>query len=205
MQFVFQPRIIYATFFILTALYLSPAVLAQEPEATDIDSEAQTTAVEPISDIPPVTPATRTTPLRIELPATAQTRITNLAANMSNRMEAVTNRMQNVVNRLQSRLDIMDSQGFNTSSARTELAIAQNHIMTAGATLASVDAQVATFVGSESPRNAWNNLKTTYTTAGDSLRAAHLALRGTIAAAKVARTSASDISSASSTETNITE
>lgn len=110
----------------------------------------------------------------------AQTRITNLAANMSNRMEAAIGRMRNVIARLESRMDKLDERGIETVAARAELSVAVRHINEAAATLGNIDAEVAAFVGSENPRETWKNVKALFESSRDSLRLAHASLKKVI-------------------------
>jgi len=152
----------------------APALPAAESLTASAVEEPTTDAV-----TPPDTPATP--PVRTAgLPPQAQVRVTNLAANMSNRMEATINRMQNVINRMESRLDILDTQNIVTDIARTELAKAQTSIVNATTNLKTIDADVAKFVGSEDPRASWALLKNTYISSRDALLSAHSSLQKTL-------------------------
>ena len=114
------------------------------------------------------------------LQASAQTRITNLSANLSNRMDAAVNRMQNVIDRLTSRINKLNELGIDTSTALDSLDKAQQEIDQAKTILSTIDDDVANFVGSEDPRANWQKLKLTFTEIRDSIKASHQSLRATV-------------------------
>jgi len=114
------------------------------------------------------------------LQASAQTRITNLSANLSNRMDAAVNRMQNVIDRLTSRINKLNELGIDTSTALDSLDKAQQEIDQAKTVLSTIDDDVANFVGSEDPRANWQKLKLTFTEIRDSIKASHQSLRATV-------------------------
>jgi hypothetical protein len=118
--------------------------------------------------------------------AAAQTRLTNLAANISNRMDAAAGRLQNVIDRLTSRIAKLNDQGVDTASASASLSTAQQELDRAKVILRGIDGEVASFIGSENPRESWQSLKTTYTSARDALRASHQALLASVASLKAA-------------------
>lgn len=140
---------------------------------------AQTTTSETI-------PTSTDTPIRNQftpeptLPKIAQTRLTNLAANMSNRMDGVVMRLQNVTDRLSSRLGKMEAEGKNVSAARTELAIAQSKLDEAKRNLSTIDSEVNAFIGSATPRENWQNLKNNYLNTRTIIIAAHQSILATI-------------------------
>ncbi len=125
---------------------------------------------------------------RAALTTRTQERIMNLAANVSNRMEAALRRLESVATRLATRLDILTERGIDTETARSQLAEAERHIAAAYQTLATIDEQVANAVLSENPRRSWETVRTTYQQAQMSIRAAHQALRDTVATTNVALT-----------------
>lgn len=117
---------------------------------------------------------------RAALQERAQQRIVNLAANISNRMEAAIRRLDAVTNRLTERIAILNEQGVPTADAVTELNRAQAEIDRARAVLASIDADVVAFVSSENPQASWAQVRTTYATARDAIKAAHTSIRTSI-------------------------
>lgn len=123
---------------------------------------------------------------RAALQERAQERITNLAANMSNRMDAVIARIQNVITRLESRMEKLEDRGVDTSEAAAALSAAQAELNNANTILATIDEDVAATVGSENPRESWQALRETYTSARDAIKLAHQGVRNTIALLKAA-------------------
>ena len=120
------------------------------------------------------------------LQASAQTRITNLSANLSNRMDAAVNRIQNVIDRLTSRISKLNGLGIDTNTAKDSLNKAQQEIDQAKTILSTIDDDVANFVGSEDPRANWQKLKLTFTEIRDSIKASHQSLRATVESLKEA-------------------
>ncbi len=110
----------------------------------------------------------------------AQTRLTNLAANMSNRMDGAVTRLQNVTDRLTSRLGKMEAEGKNVTAARTELALAQSKLDEAKRNLSTIDTEVNAFIGSATPRENWQNLKNNYLNTRVLIIAAHQSILATI-------------------------
>lgn len=148
-------------------------VLAQNEVASGTQNASTTT-------IERTTPVKRTFVAEPTLRKVAQTRLLNLAANMSNRMESAVKRLQNVTDRLNSRLTKMENEGVDVSAARAELALAQEKLQEASQNLASIDAEVNAFVGSATPRENWQNLKNTYLNSRVAIIAAHQNILATI-------------------------
>lgn len=150
---------------------------------------AQTTTPTSTPDIPPAVVPTKP-PFTAEptLQKIAQTRLLNLAANMSNRMDSAVSRLQNVVDRLNSRLGKMTSAGIEVESAKSELVIAQSKLDEAKRNLTNIDTEVNAFVGSATPRENWENLKNTYLGTGAAIVAAHQSILATINLAQTAST-----------------
>lgn len=113
-------------------------------------------------------------------------RIINLAANLSNRLDAATNRMQNIADRLTVRIQALSENGVDVAEARFALARAQTAIDEARATLATIDGVVTASVTSENPRETWQSTKATYIAVRENIKTAHQALRDTVAALKLA-------------------
>ena len=150
--------------------------------STTVGSSADSAAAEePVAEVPPA-PIEKKPALQIQ----GQKRITNLAANMSNRMDSIVYRMQNVVARLKTRLAILESENINTGAARAELAEAETKISIASNALKTIDANVAAFVGSENPREAWIPVRNTFGTIRDALLGAHAGLQSTLDTMKAA-------------------
>lgn len=123
---------------------------------------------------------------RAQLEARAQARITNLAANMSNRMEAVLARLQNITDRIESRIKKLNELGVNTEEAETALASAQMSIDAALAEIDNIDEAVNSAIGSEDVKTNWIGVKETYQKIHDHILTARAELRATVAALKTA-------------------
>jgi exonuclease VII small subunit len=116
----------------------------------------------------------------------AQQRITNLAANISNRMEAAIRRIENVILRLESRIEKLRAQGVATEEASRALAAARTDIERARQTLATIDTDVRAAVTSNDPRTTWERVRAIYQTTHGFIRSAHQNIRIAIDALKQA-------------------
>jgi hypothetical protein len=123
---------------------------------------------------------------RTQLEARAQTRILNLAANMSNRMEAILTRLQNITDRIETRIVKLNELGVDTTEAGAALASAQLSIDAAMAEIANIDTEVSNAIGSEDVRTSWNEVKEIYRRIHDHILTARTELRATVAALKSA-------------------
>lgn len=166
------------------------------PASSTVASPATTSPAQPI----PV----------VVLDARAQERVTNLAANASNRLDTTAARLDSIAGRLASRLAKLQTAGLNTASAAGLLAGARTSLDETTAALATLDQQVADMVSAENPARAWGPLQQTYRQRQAELRTVHLQLRNVVAALKTAakerRATSSNTTAdtASSTDTNPT-
>ncbi len=184
----------YIVIFML-ALMLSVHTTAFAQTSTD----ATTSPIAATETSQPPTPEPPRSEVRSALSAVAQARLTNLAANVSNRMDAYVRRISNVTDRLESRANKMAEEGFVVDTARTKIADARRELETARTTLATIDSTVASFVGSENPRTYWKTVKSTYETARNAIKAAHRATVETLLILKSA-TPATPAPTATTTE-----
>ena len=123
---------------------------------------------------------------RAALSERAQERVRNLAANMSNRMEAAMARMDNIIGRLDSRIDKLSAAGIDTSLAAQDLANARLSLENAELMLFDIDALVVRVAGSDDPRRTWSGVKQVYIDTRDALAATHTSLRRSVALLKEA-------------------
>ena len=123
---------------------------------------------------------------RANLNDQSRQRITNLAALMSNRIEAALVRMLNISTRLDSRIDKMAAEGLEVTKAESSLASANLSLEAVRESISTIDSQVAAVVGAEDVRVAWQNLKTIFTDSRDQLKTAQMELRNTVSALKSA-------------------
>lgn len=92
-----------------------------------------------------------------------QQRITNLCANISNRLDAAIARQDNIAKRLNSRIVKMRELGVDTTSAETKLAETTITINTAKNTIKNIDTLINQTITSPTPKTAWLSVRTTYT------------------------------------------
>ncbi len=163
--------------FLLMLFCLPLGAWAVETASTSGTSTASSTKqiTTPTPPIPAVTDN-----MRAKLQPLAQTRITNLAANLSNRLDATVHRLENVSVRLDSRLTKMKESGLDTSVATFTLVKANDELAAAKKTLSTIDIEVTSFVGSENPIAAWARLETIYRTIIKNVLTAHAALGSTL-------------------------
>jgi hypothetical protein len=150
--------------------------LAQSTSTTPTSQASTTVASTTIPEVPALPPPVIDTRQPLLQPV-AQTRITNLAANVSNRLDATVRRLTNVTTRLDSRIHTMTAAGYDTSNARAAQQAALMRLTEATQSLTTIDAEVAAFVGASDPLTAWVRLETIYGTISGQIVAAHTALR----------------------------
>lgn len=177
-------------FFISSFTVAAAQTSTSATTSTDDSTTAASTPTE--TTTPPVKPNPRAA-----LSSLAQTRLTNLAANVSNRMDAYVRRITNVTDRLESRMNKMAGEGYDIEAARTKINETRHELQTAATTLSSIDTIIANFVGSENPRAYWQTAKETYQTAREAIKAAH---RGTVETLLILK-SAQKVSSPTGTTT----
>ncbi|OIP77152.1 MAG: hypothetical protein AUK16_02435 [Parcubacteria group bacterium CG2_30_44_11] len=124
---------------------------------------------------------------RAALDVRAQKRITNLAANISNRMDAAVARLNQIIDRLTARTTELEAKGVDTVEAEVHIADAKTAVDAAAALLADIDEEMASVTGSESPREKWTavreiflNVKAELVKARESLRAAVASLKAAV-------------------------
>ncbi len=144
---------------------------------------------------------------QVALTEVRQARVLNLAANISNRMEAAIERLYDIVGRFEARINKLKVSGVNTSAAEEKLRSAVQLLSKARATIGNIDTLVQNATTSNQPKTDWQNVKETYLEAGRLIRESHQALRETIALLKTAiadadlqRSAAVNASSSTTTE-----
>lgn len=172
-------------FLIFTFLFLLSSgtpVLAQTTTATTTATSTPIATTTPDVTAPPA-PAPdidRT----VILERRAQERIINLAANISNKFDAIINRLQNITNRLNTRINKMKSEGYDTTSAEASLGAAQAALSEARTEMSTIDRAVVDAVGSQSPKTEWQKVRAKYFLARERIKLAHVELKNTVAALK---------------------
>jgi exonuclease VII small subunit len=113
-----------------------------------------------------------------------QQRIINLAANISNRMDAAVERLFAIIGRLESRIAKLELAGQDTTRARTSLQSASQSLAEARGLLSDIDSAVIAATTSEEPYTAWQELRTRYQSIAERIRNTHSFLRDTLTALK---------------------
>lgn len=154
------------TTLLLTTTPLPSPALAST--ASTSDAQLVQRATEP-SATQPYTP--------VALDERTQARVTNLAANLSTRMDNTAARLTQISGRLETRIAIEQATGKNTALATAHLKDAQTELQAATAALATIDAAVFAMVTAADSRAAWVPLRNTYLAIATNLRQAHESLR----------------------------
>ena len=121
---------------------------------------------------------------RAALSEVRQQRIINLAANISNRMDAAVARLFTIIDRLESRLQKLEQQGVDTAAAKSSLQEAAQSLAEAKTALADIDTAVYNATTGEEAYTAWQDLRAHYQSIATSIRSTHASLRAVIAALK---------------------
>ncbi len=123
---------------------------------------------------------------RAALETRAQQRVTNLAGNMSVRIEAAIARMDNLIARIESRTQKLKERGVETAPAESYITDAKASLEEAKTSIADIYDAVAEVTESENPREAWASVKATFTHVKDLLLSVHSSLRKAVVSLKLA-------------------
>jgi exonuclease VII small subunit len=173
------------TFTLTTAIFLLCFV-----GVTNAQEDATSTATTSVQEEPVtqemtesvVAPPTNST--AAVLGVRAQERITNLAANISNRFDAVIARLQNISDRLETRLEKLQSEGQANEAALSSLNNAKADLETARLNMSKIDEQVMQAVGSTDPLLEWQTVRSNYSDTKVIILGAHAKIRETIGSIK---------------------
>lgn len=158
---------------------------AQQSERTDTQEE-RATARASSTEERQIERVARQEERRTMLNERAVERVRNLAANISNRMDAAIMRLEQITTRLETRITLLKETGADTTAAEASLETAKDALARAVSSIADIDARVAAVVGSESPREAWTVTRATFAEVKTDLQVAQASLRASVAALKVA-------------------
>ena len=120
------------------------------------------------------------------LSVATQKRLTNLAANISNRLEGLTMRMRQIASRVGQRIDKQEAAGYNVDSARASLEKSYTLLNSASEQLKYIDKDVYNTFRSQDPKTEWRKVRGTYISARDTIREAHTELKTTVSLLKSA-------------------
>lgn len=133
------------------------------------------------------------------LSVATEKRLTNLAANISNRLDGLNARLRHISGRLETRINKQAEAGYNVDQARASLANANELLATAENDLKNIDNDVYRAFRSLNPKEGWREVRATYIRARDNIRGAHVELKNTVAALKSATPAAQIATSTAST------
>jgi hypothetical protein len=150
--------------FALLALVVSVDAQAQTTTASTTVTELQATTtassslpVAPQANAPVIPKSPKPLPLEI------QNRVINLAANMSNRADALVIRFDLIIVRIESRLKKMEMQGYDTSDARFYVNEAKLSLELARTSISGIDAKIRAFTTAENYWTGWFEVRDTFT------------------------------------------
>ena len=179
-----------------TLLIFSIVLFATSAEAQSTTASTSDTGglfdnvIESVSDITQTVqeqlPLPKPAPKSI-LSERAQERITNLAANISNRFDGIIARLENIHNRLETRIIKLEETGVDASQARQSLTRSREALQRAKGELRGIDEAVVFVVGSTDPKSEWQKVRLTFISARQEVRTAHTELRNTVAYLKNAQ------------------
>lgn len=125
-------------------------------------------------------------PPKKELMQQKKIRVTNLAANISNRFDAIVTRLETIIIRIESRVHKLEQEGTDQATARMSIDKAKEALQDAHTQLATIDEKVNQVVTSENPRGKWGEIKQTFITIHKDIVEARQQLREAIIAMKKA-------------------
>lgn len=181
---------------LLLAVVAGTAALAEAQTTTATTTEPVATTTPAATSTAPITPPATTSETAMSdtnmVPSTAQSlneadqrRVINLAANISNQLEATVARFETIANRLEARAQRIDTAGGDTRVARQYLAQLRADLTTTRTDLAQIDQRVGAMATAANPAAAWQPLKQTYQQVNRDLRAARTSAIASVAALKV--------------------
>ncbi|MEZ4103954.1 MAG: hypothetical protein R3B60_01575 [Candidatus Paceibacterota bacterium] len=134
---------------------------------TNTSSEGLATTTENQSENQEITPLPKenldeTTVTKSALDIEKQKRILNLAANVSNRLDAALYRHEKIITRLERRINKLEQTGRNVSEARLELTLIKDNLTEAKSIMSQINLEVYEAVTSDKPKETWSVPKTSY-------------------------------------------
>jgi hypothetical protein len=188
----------------LSLLVLLPVCSFAQTEATGTASSSESivdTVIENVTEIKDVVVPAPTTPPAEDsvLKPNTQKRIVNLAANISNRFDAVIWRFENIASRLQKRIDSETALSRDTAAAQASLNAANVAIAEAKYSMRDIDVAVFKAVTSKNPKQEWTMVKQRYLNTRDIIKTAYQELKNTIINLKSAGQAPTETSSSTPT------
>ncbi len=144
------------------------------PAGESASSSSETTPEE-IHSVAP-NPVLESTVADQPLTTLEQTRIINLAANISNRLDTAAARLQNIHRRMVTRAELLKASGYDTTAAETALAESKIALDLITNRLAPIDSLVYTATTATTPKTAWVAVSQEYSEIANELRTAKVTL-----------------------------
>lgn len=159
---------------IVTVAFLAQSAFAQEDVQTDATATqaAVTLDSSEASSNQPMVEVTAKA-----LSSQTQNRITNLAANISNRMEAMIERLSAIALRVESRMLKLKASGYSVDNTFVSINETRLSLSEARTILSTIDTKVYTMVSSENPQQEWVNVRDTFVAVHTHLSSAKESLR----------------------------
>lgn len=185
-------RILFCLCGALLLAFITNTANAQTSTNESNATSSTTTAQESVArktDNAVLTPNARTIDVRqpLILSDRAKERIINLAANMSNRMDATVERFEQIEARVQRRMEILVAEEFDTEQAAVHFVKAQTTLEQAKQELETIDDAVIGMIGSPTPYEMWLGTRSKYRRITTDLRTVQTALIDTVQLLKTVR------------------
>lgn len=156
------------------------STLTTDTATSSADLVAATSSVTNTKQIAPA-PSANLPVLSLE----KQLRVTNLAANISNRSEAYVRRLELIAVRIDSRIAKIEALGYDMGDARFYTTEARDALSDATTELRDIDLRINRLVTSENYLNDWAKLRLTFTETRAHLERAKSLLQSAIADMKL--------------------
>ncbi len=180
-------RILFCTFIVLFSASLPLFSFAQTEATTTASSTESGGFFEAIiENVTNIGGGTEETPPQSVLSVATQKRLTNLAANISNRLDGLNMRMRQIAGRVGQRIDTQAAAGYNVDAARASLQRSYDLLDSASNQLKNIDRDVYRTFRSQDPKSEWRKVRSTYVGARDTIREAHTELKITVSLLKSA-------------------
>lgn len=133
--------------------------LAQTDATSTVEAESEMEATTTVTET--VAPQSRALE-RKTLSLQMQNRVLNLAANVSNRGDALVLRFENIMKRMESRAAKLEAQGSDMAEVRIKINEANAALIQAKSELGTIDAKIANVVRGENSRDSWETARGTF-------------------------------------------
>jgi hypothetical protein len=180
-------------------LFVTTLIIGVSTQFSFAQNEGTTTTSIPVVTEEVLTEVAPSEPVaRKGLSVGKQTRIINLAANISNKLEATMTRFDTIIARLERRIEKMEAEGYDVREAKTKLTKAQNSLSAGRSEIMDIDGVVTQMSSSENPKSGWIKVRSSFKSAYVSVRETKQSLKDVITLLRQSKKEvASDISTSS--------